>query len=86
VVEDTRIVRPRKERPADVKREMLAAARGYKRRNRELERAVAKLQKERDAAIAKAVKGGMPVADVGAAFDISQQRVSQIIRAHRRSV
>ena len=63
---------------------MLAAARDLKRPGRELERAQTKLQKERDAAIRKAVKGGMPVADVGAAFDISQQRVSQIVQAGRR--
>jgi DNA-directed RNA polymerase specialized sigma24 family protein len=64
---------------------MLAAARDLKRRSRELERAQAKLQKERDAAIRKAVKGGMPLADVGEAFDISQQRVSQIVQAGRRT-
>ena len=60
---------------------MLTAARDLKRRGRELERAQAKLQRERDTAIRKAVKGGMPVADVGEAFEISQQRVSQIIHA-----
>lgn len=64
---------------------MLAAARDYKRRQCELERAQTTLQKERDTAIVKAVKGGMPVADAGAAFGISQQRVSQIVlRARRR--
>ena len=78
------MVRPRKERPVDVKREMLTAARDLKRRGRELERAQGKLQRERDAAIRKAVRGGMPVADVGDAFDISQQRVSQIVRAGQR--
>lgn len=83
LVKDARIVRPRKERPADVKKEMLAAARDYKRRQRDLERDQAKLQRERDAAIAKAVKGGMPVADVGAAFGLSQQRVSQILHGRR---
>ena len=82
--QDARIVRPLKERPADVKRELLAAARDLKGRRRELERAQGKLQRERDAAIRRAVRGGMPVADVGAAFDISQQRVSQIVRADQR--
>jgi hypothetical protein len=86
VREDARIVRPRKDRPADVKREMLAAARDIKRRGRELERAQAKVRKDRDRAIVRAVRGGMPVADVGAAFGLSQQRVSQIVRESRSSI
>ena len=64
---------------------MLAAARDLKRRGRELERAQTKWQKERDAAIRTAVKGGMPLADVGDAFEISQQRVSQIVQGGRRT-
>jgi hypothetical protein len=79
------IARPRKERPADVKREMLAAARDYKRQAREHERANAQLQRERDKAIRRAVRGGMPVADVGKAFGLTQQRVSQIVRSVKRS-
>jgi DNA-directed RNA polymerase specialized sigma subunit len=62
---------------------MLAAARELKRRGREVEKAQTKLQKERDAAIRKAVKAGMPVADVGEAFGITQQRVSQILKRSR---
>jgi hypothetical protein len=53
---------------------MLATARDYKRRAKELERAGTRLQRDRDKAIRKAVKGGMPVADVGDAFGLSQQR------------
>ena len=47
---------------------MLTAARDLKWWGRELARAQAKLQKERDAAIRKVVRGGMPAADVGEAF------------------
>jgi hypothetical protein len=71
---DGAIARPRKERPQEAKREMLATARDYKRRAKELERAGTRLQRDRDKAIRKAVKGGMPVADVGDAFGLSQQR------------
>ena len=82
---DGAIARPRKERPQEAKREMLATARDYKRRAKELERAGTRLQRDRDKAIRKAVKGGMPVADVGDAFGLSQQRVSQIIHSDKRA-
>jgi DNA-directed RNA polymerase specialized sigma subunit len=62
---------------------MLAAARELKRRGREVEKSQRKLLKDRDAAIRKAVKAGMPVADVGEAFGITQQRVSQILKGTR---
>ena len=60
---DGAIARPRKERPQEAKREMLATARDYKRQAKDLERAGTRLQRERDKGIRKAVKGGMPVAD-----------------------
>ena len=81
--DDERIVRPRKERPTQAKAEMLAAARDIKRRSREAEKTQRKLVKDRDTAIRKAVKAGMPVADVGEAFGLSQQRVSQILKGTR---
>jgi hypothetical protein len=77
------VVRPRKERPAQAKAEMLAAARELKRRGGEVEQSQRKLVRDRDAAIRKAVKAGMPVADVGEAFGITQQRVSQILKGTR---
>ncbi len=77
------VPRPRKERPAQAKAEMLAAAREVKRRGREVEKSQRKLVRDRDAAIRKAVKAGMPVADVGEAFGITQQRVSQILKRSR---
>lgn len=80
---DARIVRPRKVRPAAAKREMLEAAREIKRRERELEGPRAELRRDRDRAIVRAVKAGMPMADVGAAFGLSEPRVSQIVSAHK---
>jgi hypothetical protein len=62
---------------------MLAAARELKRRGREVEKSQRKLVKDRDAAIRKAVKAGMPLTDVGEAFGLSQQRVSQILKGTR---
>jgi hypothetical protein len=82
---DGAIARPRKERPEAVKRAMVAAARDYKRQAKELERAGNRLQRDRDKVIREAVKGGMPVADVGDAFGLSQQRVSQIIHSDKRA-
>lgn len=48
-----------------------------------MEKSQRKLVKDRDAAIRKAVKAGMPLTDVGEAFGLSQQRVSQILKGTR---
>ena len=45
------VARPRKERPAQAKAEMLAAARELKQRAREVERAQRKLVRDRDAEV-----------------------------------
>ena len=57
-------------------------AREIRKRSKQLERDQERLRRDRDRAIARAVKGGMPVADVGEAFGISQQHVSQIVKGH----
>jgi hypothetical protein len=81
--DDAAIPRPPKPRPADVRRQLVAAARDLERRQRDLDSAAERLRRERDEAIRSAAAGGLPLADIGAIVGLTQARVSQIIKGRR---
>ena len=74
------IARPRKQRPAAAMRELSAFARTHEAKRKRLEAQQAKLRAERDAAVIKAYRAGIPLVDIAAALSLSHQRVSELVR------
>ena len=60
---------------------MTAFAAEYARREAELEKLGEKLRTDRDKAIRRAYKGGLPMSDIATVLELTHQRVSQIIRS-----
>lgn len=73
---------PRPKRKAPEARAALAAfATEHARREAELEKLAEKLRTDRDKAIRRAYKDGLPMSAIAEVLAISHQRVSQIVRS-----
>lgn len=74
------ITRPKRSAP-EAHSQLTAFAEEYARRDSELRRLGERLRGDRDQAIRKAYKDGLPMADIARILDRSHQRISQIVRS-----
>jgi len=66
-----------------VRDELAQAASDIKRRQHAHKAKGQEIRRDRDEAIRKAAAGGLPLADIGDVFDLSESRVSRIVRRRR---
>lgn len=76
----SRIPRPKRKAP-EARAALAAFAAEYGRREAELERLAEALRADRDKAIRRAYKDGLPMSGIAEVLAISHQRVSQIVRS-----
>jgi DNA-directed RNA polymerase specialized sigma subunit len=74
------ISRPKRKAP-EARAALTAFAADHARREGELERVAEKLRADRDKAIRRAYKDGLPMSAIAEVLAISHQRVSQIVRS-----
>jgi hypothetical protein len=74
------ISRPKRKAP-EARAALTAFAAEHSRREAELESLAEKLRADRDKAIRKAYKAGLPMSAIAEVLEISHQRVSQIVRS-----
>jgi DNA-directed RNA polymerase specialized sigma24 family protein len=65
-------------------RELLAFERAYRRRLAELDARLEQLRADRDEAMMRAYRAGIPIVEIAQVFTISHQRVSALVRRHKR--
>jgi hypothetical protein len=73
--------RPRQARPPQARARLERFARDYERRERQQAEARAKLRAQRDEAIRRAYRDGLPIRDIAAIVDLSHQHISRIARS-----
>ena len=74
------IPRPKRKAP-EARAALTTFAAEYARREADLEKVAEKLRADRDKAIRKAYKDGLPMSAIADVLQISHQRVSQIVRS-----
>lgn len=74
------VPRPPKERPPEARRRLERFARDHERRERKHEEAGERLRAQRDEAIRRAYREGLPLVDIAAVLGLSHQHVSRITR------
>jgi DNA-binding NarL/FixJ family response regulator len=79
-VDDLCIPRPKRKAP-EARAALATFAADYARREAELGRIAEKLRTDRDKAIRRAYRDGLPMSAIAEVLAISHQRVSQIVRS-----
>jgi hypothetical protein len=78
--EHAHIPPPRRPRPPAVMAELRAFGKDYAKRERQLDRDLQRLRRDRAKAIKKAKDAGVPSEAIGEALGLSKQRVHEILR------